>query len=323
MEPGEFESALKRIRVGMLEPAMQREVAELAADLGYEATITSSSNLHFLLRLYRAEKAKDEASARRLKKAEDMILRLSSLHHAIIRQEEQRRTVERKKKIPLTLIEGGLSAGRKTRELLNSIGIEDENVIARAEGLFGEKGVGERVDLVKSTTLGEELVKKVFGAYPETILLPKDDDLISELEAMEGKVEMVEGWARNVGRPLPAWADYHQTPGILLDTYEDIVRQLEIPLPVPAPAKAEREIEYHGKPMDPGDFMKVVKAMGFAEMREATHGTLLRDGKGNIMCVQKAHRKQMMLNPSTIKKKLRESEVDLDEFERKRRELRL
>jgi hypothetical protein len=323
MDPGDMAANLKKIRLDMLEPELQREITELAAEMGYETAVASSSNLHFLYRMYRAEKAKGERSAQALKKAEDMILRLSSLHHAITRREEQRRKNEVRRKIPLTLIEGGLSVGKKTRELLNSIGIDDESVIIKAEGLFGEKKIGERVELVLSTTLGEELVKKVFAAYPETMLMPNDDDFISELDAMESKKAILDGWARSREMPLPVWADYSLTPGILIDTYEDITRQLEITVPAAAPGKIGKEITYRGKPMDPDDFMKVVRSMGFEEVRQANHGTLLKDGIGNIMCVQKAHRKQMELNPSTIKKKLQESGVDLDEFERKRRELRL
>jgi hypothetical protein len=323
MEPEDVGANLKKIRLEMLEPDLQREITELAAEMGYEATIASSSSLHFLYKIYQTEKARGERSAKALKKAEDMILRLSSLHHAITQREEQRRKEGRKMKIPLTLIEGGLSVSKKTRELLNSIGIEDENAIIKAEELFGEKKIEERVGLVQSTTLGKELVKKAFAAYPETILIPNEDDFISELDAMENKKAILDGWAKSGERPLPAWADYNQTPGILIDTYEDITRQLEIPMPAAAPLKIGKEITYRGRPMDPDDFMKVVKAMGFVEVREANHGTLLRDAKSNIMCVQKAHRKQMELNPSTIKKKLQESSVDLDEFERTRRELRL
>ncbi|MCI0504203.1 hypothetical protein L0Y65_05865 [Candidatus Micrarchaeota archaeon] len=324
MEPGDYAPALKKIKVGALEPELQREICELAAELGYEATITASSSLHFLIRLYRAEKAKDRAGADRLKKAEDMILRLSSLHFAITQREEQRRKEERKKKMPLTLIEGGLRVSDRTRKLLNSIGIESEGVIIRAEELFGERKVGERVVLTLSTTLGEEVVRKVFAAYPETILIPKEDAFLSELDAMENKKAMLDGWAQSNGRPLPAWADYNQTPGILLDTYADIARQLDIELPPEVrPTQPEKEVKYRGKPMHPDDFMKVVKTLGFAEVRHATHGTLLRDDRGNVMSVAKSHRSQAELNSPTIKKKLVEAGVDLDQFEEKRRQLKL
>jgi hypothetical protein len=323
MEPGDYAPILKKIKVGMLEPGLQHEIAELAAEMGYEATITASSNLHFLFKIYQAEKARAGASAEALKKAEDMILRLSSLHHAIIQREEQRRKTERKRKAPLNLIEGGLLVSKKTRELLLSIGIEDESTVIKAEELFGEKLVGDRVELVLASTLGKEVVKKVFARYPETVLIPKEDDFISELEAMENKKAVLDGWAKSNERPLPVWADYDETPGILIDTYEDITRQLGIPLPKQAPEKIEKERSYQSRPMDPDDFKKVVKALGFQELRETTHGTLMRDGGGNTMCIQKAHRGQMELSAPTLKKKIKESGIDPEEFEGKRRELGL
>lgn len=323
MELGDYSPILKRIKVGMLEPELRREITELAAEMGYEATITASSNLHFLFKIYQAQKAKERGSAEALKKAEDMILRLGTLHHQIIQREEQRRRGERKRKIPLNLIEGGLLVSKKTRELLGSIGIEDESTVIKAEELFGEKGVEERVELVKMSKLGAELEKKVFARYPETIVIPKEDDFISELDAMENKKSILDGWVKTNERPLPVWADYDQTPGILIDTYEDITRQLGIPLPAEAPKKAEKERTYQSRPMDPEDFKKVVKALGFQELRETTHGTLMRDGYGNTMCIQKAHRGQMELSAPTLKKKIKESGIDPEEFEGKRREMGL
>ncbi len=321
MDPGEYAPILKKIRLGMLEPELQREVAELASELGYEATITAESNLHFLFRIYQAEREKEKRSARALKKAESLILRLSSLQHAIAKREEQRREKEKGKRMPRGAHGSAIEAGKRTISLLGTIGIEDEKVMGLAEELLGEKGVEERVVLVHSTILGNNLVRKFFSAHPEVILIPKNDDFVSELEAMEAKMEMVDSWSESHGRKAPAWADYNITPGILLDSFDDIARQLNIE--IEAEERPESGVKYRGKPMDPDDFMKVVSAMGFAVVREATHGTLMRDGEGNIMCVQKAHRKQMELNTSTIKKKLVEAKVDLDGFEMKRRELKL
>lgn len=224
IEPGDHAGILKKIRLGMLEPELQREITELAAEMGYEATITASSNLHFLHKIYQAEKVKGKRSARALQKAEDMILRLSSLHHAVTQREEQRRKEEKRKRIPLSVIEGGLSAGKRTRSLLASIGVEDESVASRAEELLGEKGVAGRVELVQSTTLGEGLTRKFFSTHPEIIMIPGDGQFSSELEAMEGKKEMIDAWSRTTGRRPPLWADYGMTPGILLDSYEDIRR---------------------------------------------------------------------------------------------------
>ncbi|MFH0885088.1 MAG: hypothetical protein V1861_05250 [Candidatus Micrarchaeota archaeon] len=323
MEPEDVAPALKKIRLEMLEPELQREITELAAEMGYEATITTSSNLHFLYEIYRAEKARGERDAKALKKAEDMILRLSSLHHSIIQREEGRRKAERSRKVPLTLIEGGLTASKRMRELLESVGIKDEKIMEHAAGFFSEDEILSRVELIQASNLWPDAARRVFGAHPETIMIAKHDEFISEIEAMENKKAVLEGWVKAHERDLPIWADYNRTPGILLDSFEDITRQLEIRLPETSPMKEEGEVRYRGKPMDPRDFMKVTLALGFFVLREATHGTLLSDDRGKIMCVQKAHRSQMELNQSTIKKKLNEAGVDLDEFEKKRRELRL
>lgn len=323
MEMGDYERLLKSIRVSMLEPGLLREITELADELGYETAIKSSSSLHFLLRLYRAEQAKEKRSAKALKKAEDIILRLQGLQHPVVQRENARRTEERRKRFPLKLIEGGLSVSRKSRESLNSIGIEDEGVIIRADEMFGEKTIEERVGLVKASTLDLALLKKVFGTHPDIILIPHEDDLVAELDAIEGKKMVIDIWSTQAGKDLPVWADYNKTPGILVDTYEDISRQLSIPVPDQAFSKEKKGAKYRGRPMDPSDFMKVVEELGFVAVRQATHGTMMKDGKGGIMCIQKAHRSQMVLQPATIKKKLAEAGVDLDEFEKKRREFKL
>ncbi len=95
MEIGEAGPLLKKLKVGMLEPELQLEVARIAAELGFEETVTSSSSLHFLYRLYRAEEAKERRSRKALKKAEDLILRLSSLHHAVVQDRLERSGRER------------------------------------------------------------------------------------------------------------------------------------------------------------------------------------------------------------------------------------
>jgi len=325
MEMGDKENDLRKLKLEQLEPALRREILEFAATMGYEATITSSSSMHFVFELYQAERAKEKKSRESLEKAEDLILRLSSLHHDIIKREDERRRDERKKKLPPSLPSRGgpLPVSKKTRDLLGSIGIEDEGVIEQAVGLFGDAKVEERVELAKASNLGEELLKKVFGAHPETILIPKEDDFASELDSMEIKRAIIDDWAEAREILPPPWADYERTPGILLDTYHDISRLLALEVPEEVEEPAESGIRYMGKPMDPDDFLKVALAMGFEIAREAKHGTLLKNADGDIMCVQKGHRKQQELNASTIKKKLNEARVDLDRFEEKRREMRL
>lgn len=328
MELRDTEALLKRMKLRQLEPALQREILEFAEQMGYETTITASSNLHFLLKLYKAEMAKEKKSRKALKKAEELILRLSSLHYDIIRREGERRKEELKRKIPFTGIRGGAPISEKTRRALESIGITDEAVMEQAVELFGDAKIDERVGLVNSTNLGDKVIKKVFGTHPETILIPNDGDFVSELDAMEIKKAIIDDWSEARGLPPPPWADYLQTPGILLDSYHDISRLLGLKVSeekdaMPEESEEKRKVNYTGKPMVPADFIKVVIELGFEVTRESKHGILLRNASGVVMCVQKAHRKQEELNPSTIKKKLREAKIDLDEFERTRRDLHL
>lgn len=317
-------SLLKRMKMRQLEPELIREVVAFARESGYETAISSGSSLGFLLRIYQSEKVKEERGEKALRKAADLIMRLSFLQQEIMRREHARRKEERKKRIPHMESELELPLGRKTREMLSSIGIDDEKFAQRAVSTIGEEELAERVELVHLTTLGGELTKKVFGEFPETLLIMPIQEFVSELDAMESKKEVIDSWAKANERIPGHWANYNSTPGILLDSYEDIERLLKLQLPESPPKSGKREeIKYRGKPMDPEDFIRVVGSLGFSPMRQTKHGTLMKSEGGGIMCVQKGHRKQEELNPSTIKKKLTEAGVDLDEFERKRRELNL
>ncbi len=317
METEHIGDALKKLTFRQLVPELRQEVLELAAEMGYEETVTSRSSLEFLFRIYKAEEVKKRRSREQLKKAERLILKLNSFQHAIQKREERRR--EKRKRPKLRLVEGGVMASEKTRELLARIGITDEESIEQAEALFGEEKIESRVELALSIDVDHNVIKKLFGAYPGVFLLPREDDFISELDAIENKRQLIHEWSVTNGSAPPSWADYNETPGILIDSYQDISRLLELEEPVESDI---RELKYRGKPMKPQDFKKVMLAMDFEEVRESKHGTLLRRGD-SIMCVQRAHKKQMMLNQSTIKKKLQENGVDLGEFEGKRTELGL
>ncbi|HSB46622.1 MAG TPA: hypothetical protein VLD37_01310 [Candidatus Bilamarchaeum sp.] len=317
-------SVLRKMKLSSIEPALANEIIEFAQSVGYEATITSDTSLGFLVKIYKAERAKERRGRKALQKAENLILKLSSLHLEQHQRENQRRKAERAKKIPLHEPEIEIPVSKKTKELFESIGIKDEKFMMAAVGMLGEKEAGERVALVHATSLGKELAQRVFGEYPEVLLVMPDSEFISELEAMENKKYIIDIRKADTERPVPIWADYENAPGILLDSYADIERLLELQVPEAPPESSKREeLKYRGKPMDPDDFMKVVMALGFSPMRETKHGTLMKSGSGGIMCIQKGHRKQEELNPSTIKKKLAEAGVDLENFERKRREMNL
>jgi hypothetical protein len=72
---------LKRIKISELDPTLKQEVTELVQLMGHESAIRSSDSLDLMYTLYRAEKAKERKNRKVLKQAEDMIMRLSSLHY--------------------------------------------------------------------------------------------------------------------------------------------------------------------------------------------------------------------------------------------------
>ena len=306
---------LKKIKIGSLEPALQEEVFQLAREMEYESAIKSSSNLHFLFKIYQAEKVKRRRSEKLLKKAENLILRLATLHQGLIEREVK----EKKEKKPRLPAGVQITISQRMRTLFHSIGIDDEKVMVQAIELLGDKKIESRIDLIHASRLGDELVKKLFGMFPDMLLLPDDDAFIVELETLENKRDMLDSWSRTEG-PLPKAADYRETPDILLDDYQDIVRILRTRIPKPS---EETLPEYRGKPMHPEDFEKVIMALGFSFVRRAKHGNMYRNEQGVMMAVQIAHKKQMMLNAGTIKKKLQESGISLNEFEKARRGLKL
>jgi predicted RNA binding protein YcfA (HicA-like mRNA interferase family) len=331
MEIDDNASALKKIRFGMLEPELQKEVLELAGEMGYEVTLSASSNLHFLLRIYEAEKVKEKRGRQALKRAEEMILRLSSLHHASTQGDIQRSggSGARRARIPLTAIEGGLSVSSRIRRLFESIGITDDKTMEQAVGLLGERKIEERVEYVHRTSLGDDVVKKVFGAHPQVILIPRDEDFLKALTEMEKKKQTIDGWAAAAGKAPPPWADYRQTPGVLLAPYQDILRQLSVkeaaaPKSQAPPGAEGKRIKFTDKPMRPSDFIKVMEELGFSYVREATHGPLYKnENTGDTVVVARGHKSQKELNESTIKRMLAEAHVELDQFELKRRMLKL
>ncbi len=311
---------LKKIRVGQLEPILQREVMELASEMGYESTVTASSNLHFLYRLCTAEETKEKRSREQLKKAEKLILKLASLHHEAQKRERKAKK-EPAKKIPLTVVEAGIKVSEKTRKLLNSIGIRDEKTMAEIEGVLGADKIGERVEIILASTL-EEAVEKFFAAHPDRVAIPDDERFVLEIEKIETKKQIIDNWRKKEGR-IPIEADYLITPGILLGEYHTIARLLNVEMPEEVDIQeSEKRSKYRGRPMHPDDFRKVVEALGFSFVRPTTEGVMMRRGDV-IMGIQKAHAGQMELSRRTIKRKIMEARISPDEFERARGELKL
>jgi hypothetical protein len=312
---------LKKVKIRQLDPIIQSEAIEIAKELGIERSIKATSTLHFLYQNCCNEEAKERKSRERLQKAKNIILSLAALSEAVTHRETKRRKQEQKRKRTFRLIGENLKASKKTIELLKSIGIEDEKIAGQAESMFGVDSVEDRVSLIDDLDLDTDTKKKLFGSWPETFLIPDEGDYISEIESIDTKKKMITTWSETNERDPPVWADFRIFPGILLDEYHDIARLLDLEEQVREEIK-KKEIVYRGKPMHPNNFTKVVEALGFEKMRESNHGTLLRRG-GHIMCVQRSHKAQAQLNRSVVKAKLVESGVDLNEFEEKRRELKL
>jgi hypothetical protein len=316
MEPG---VKLKGLKLKELEPDLQREVVELVHELEPEATINAESDLHFLVMLYKAEAAREKASAERLEKATDLIMRLSSLHHEIVRREGQRRKEETGKRVRLTLIEGGAAVSKRTRELLASIGVEDENVVIHAEERFGEKGVESRVEAVGSSLLPPALVKNVFREHPELILIPAESEFHSELEAMEYKKEMLDNWRESHGMPLPIWADYEKTPGILTDSYHDINRQLGIVAPEERREQPAESARYVPRTMKKREMLATLAELGYRQVRKVKE--LVFEGpRGRTLTTSDPHNGEY--GTVTVRRIIRDLGITPNQFEEARKKLR-
>lgn len=298
--------SVKSIMLRDLDPELQQEIHKFVSDIGYEVTITGSTRLGFLVEIY------EKSDRENLKKAENMILKLASVQNAIKEREERRRSERREKSgvFRIGMLEGGVSASKKTRELLGSIGITDEGIMERAEALLGPGKIEERVEDIWITSLGKDVVKKIFGEYPEIILIPDENNFISELEAMETKKEMIDEWAKTTA--LPAWVDYNQTPGILLDSYQEISRQLGIP--VPEEKIKEKEEKYVSRPMKKAEMVKVLAQLGFELKRKVKE--LVFEGPKSLT-ISDPHDGEY--DPITVRKIVRDIGVTPGEFEAARK----
>jgi len=324
MDTSESASFLRKMRLGELVPDLRQQVIELASQMNYEITLKASSSLYFLFELYQTEKLKEEKSQDQLKKAEELIVRLETLQHSVMARSARKGKEKEKERGPqFRKIEVEIAISDKTRKLFSSIGITDETMMAKTIEAMGERKTEERIELVHATNLGDELVRRFFPAYPELLAEPNDEQFVNELEILEMKKAVVDCWVLANGRPPPQGADYGDNPGIMLESFHEIARQLgaEIPEAVTRSLEeAEKKVmKYRGKPMHPDDFIKMAQAFGFSIVRRSKHGVLMKNEQtGKMMCVQISHRKQEMLNASVIKKNLVDTGIDPDLFEEKR-----
>ena len=219
---------LRKIRISQLDPALLDNVLELAADHGFEFTFASSGDLDFLFRIYQAEKVKNKRGNKELKRAENLILTLAGLYFGAEARAggERTRSEEKRQKPRFDILESELSLSRRVKELFESIGISDEKDMKNAVGLLGEGKVEERIGQVRRCALGDSLARKVFAENPETLSIVRDDDFAEELSAMENKKSMIDSYAASGRGQVPLWADYNQSPNILLVEYKNIYRAL-------------------------------------------------------------------------------------------------
>jgi len=329
MDTSESASFLRKMKLGELVPDLRQQVIELASQMNYETTLKASRSLYFLFELYQAEKAKEEKSQDQLKKAEDLIIRLETLQHSVMARSARKGKEKEKERGPqFRKIEVEIAISDKTRKLFSSIGINDETVMAKTIEAMGERKTEERIELVHATNLGDELTRRFFPSYPELLAEPNDEQFVNELEILEMKKAVVDCWVLANGRPPPQNADYGNNPGLLLESFHEIARQLGAEIPEAVKRSLEevekKVVKYRGKPMHPDDFIKMAQAFGFSIVRKSKHGVLMKNEQtGKMTCVAIAHRKQQLLNPGHVGKNLADMGIDRDDFEEKRRELGL
>ncbi len=264
---------LKRIKVGQLDPELLTSVMELAEEHGYEVTITASSDLHFLFKIYQAEKVKQRKNLKRLKKAENLILRLAglSLHHEAEKREERSRREEKKPNFNRAGIEEDMRISTRMRQLFGSIGITDDKEISETIGFLGEAKAEERVNAARASPIGEELVKAVFAENPETLRIPKDAEYDREIKAMGHKKGLIDAWREETGAQTPVWADYGRSPGALLVGYGELCKGLGL--------AGEK-----GEAAEPGSLRAAIGELGFS-LAERSGSLVLEgsDGTGTVI----------------------------------------
>ena len=251
---------LKGIKISQLDPELLDSVLELAAEHG-EITIASSTNLHFLIQIYKAEHSREKKDIERLNKAENLILRLAGLiplHHEESRQAEAPRGFAGRKALSNLMTEGGVMIGRKEQELFESVGITDEREMQKAVGLLGQEKIAQRVRLALSSRLGPQLAKMVFGENPSVLSTPKDGDFEVELRAMENKKSLIDKWAGVSGEPLPIWANYMESPNVLLVHYANLYRALVLG------STGKKAAEFAAGPENDTHVIKMLREMGLS-----------------------------------------------------------
>jgi predicted RNA binding protein YcfA (HicA-like mRNA interferase family) len=303
---------LRRIKISSLEPALQEEVFQFAREMEYESAIKSSSNLHFLFKIYQAEKVKRRRSEKLLRKAEDLILRLATLHQGRVGREAKKKKEKKKLRIPA---EVSITISEKMRTLFQSIGIDDEKVMVQTVEILGEEATLHRIDLIHLTGLGDELMKKLFGMFPHILLEPKEDDFLLELDTFENKKAIIDGWMESHGR-LPSAADYRKRPDVLFEDYHKISKLLDIEEKPEEEEAPKKEVKYRPRAMRNRDMWRVLEELGYQLKRQKKEMTF-EGPEGKTLTISNPHDGEY--DPITIRRIIRDMGIKPAEFEKARR----
>jgi predicted RNA binding protein YcfA (HicA-like mRNA interferase family) len=319
MASGPDERYWRGITVGSLEPALRKEVMDVASELGREGAVTEKTSLHFLLRLYQAEKAKEKGREEALRKAECLIPRISALIHEAHAKEMERKRAEGGKK-PFHWGEPAeMPLSSRAISLLESVGITDRRTMAHIVDLLGEGILEERVELIHSSHLGQTASKALFGHKPDLLVEGDEGGFARSLEDMEAKKQMVDNRYSELGMDGPVYINY---PEILVDSFHEVARIMEIrpSQGEPAPAEDGKRRKLRVSPIGPDEFIKVLRAMGFEIKSNGPHRVLSHED-GRVSVVQSAHGPNKEFGAGLIRMKLRESGITVEDFQKKRTEL--
>jgi len=309
---------LRKLKLGRLDPALQNEIVDFADEMGYERTITSEDSLHFIFRIYQAEKAKEKRSRRMLKKAEDLIMKLASLQYET-RQREIRSGAKEEKKAPLSRwSEAPITIGKRLTALFESIGITQQATMELIVGIIGERKAVERVELILASNIGQPLAKKLFGARPEALFEPRDEIFLSMISDIETKKEIMDRWS--TARDIPEEKRmYNRNPPLLFESHAEISRILGLEKQeasvtedrAPQPLKEERA-KYRPIPMRNTDLWRVLEEFGY-ELKRHRNEMVFANAEGRTLTIGAPHNR--MYDPIVIRHIITDMGTTPEKFE--------
>ncbi len=310
---------LEGLKVSKLTSSLLDELLDLSEDVGYDKTIYYSGDLGFILDIYElTKKSKDQ---RLLKKAENMILSLSSLTHDKGGKKRRKRSKETAKSFKSISFDSesdmlGIPLNQKIVDVFHSIGIENKAMMRIAVGLLGENKIKDYSEYLLSSELGENLVKAYMKVNPEAILQPSEDLFLLDITTLEKKKQIFDFYKENLD--LPDKLEYEKNPQILQLDLKEIIEALNIE------QESEGESTLHeGKTpkseqiptLKTKEFIRIMKDFGFKEERRVKHGTFYYNAQQDArVMIQNPHRGQQYMETGIIREKLRQAGITDKEF---------